>query len=112
MTDIDFDLHNIPMLLGANKSKDYQEQIISISNALMCFLKDNNLLINIEPFAENGEVKKDLILRMSNVTPEGLELFKKVIPGWFSYLDKSTKPEKYQNISRLEKGLAKLRESR
>lgn len=48
MNNEDFELHNIPMLLGANKSKEYQNQIIRLSTSLLKFLKENHLLINVE----------------------------------------------------------------
>jgi hypothetical protein len=93
-------------LKSANKSKDYQERLENESTILMKFLKDNSLIL-IEPFNENGEVKKDLKVRQSNLTEEGKILFQKDIPGWFKYLDRGGKAE---NISRLEKGLKKIRE--
>jgi len=111
MNNKDFELHNIPLFLNANKSKDYHEQIIRLSTSLLMFLKENNLLINAEPFESNGDLKIDFVLMRSNVTNDGLELFKKDVPGWCKYLDKSTVPNKYENISRLEKGLAKIRET-
>ena len=47
---------------------------------------------------------------MSNVTEDGLALFKNTVDGWYNYLARSTDPNKYENISRLEKGLAKIRD--
>ncbi|OCG77965.1 hypothetical protein A9G42_00975 [Gilliamella sp. Nev6-6] len=44
------------------------------------------------------------------VTEDGFDLFRKYVSGWLKYLDKSTVENKYENISRLEKGLAKIRE--
>lgn len=110
MNNEDFELHNIPMLLGANKSKEYQNQIIRLSTSLLKFLKENHLLINVEPFDLEGNLKTDFILMESAVTEDGFDLFKKYVPGWLKYLNKSTVENKYENISRLEKGLAKIRE--
>ncbi|EAA7842951.1 hypothetical protein HAY47_004725 [Salmonella enterica] len=109
MSQIDFTLHDLPMLLTRNKSKQWRELILIRSTVLVSFLKDNELLINIEPFDNDGNIKESLIIKMSNVTADGLELFKKTIPGWHQFLDKGGKIE---NISRLEKGLAKIREAK
>jgi hypothetical protein len=46
----------------------------------------------------------------SSVTEDGFELFKKDVQGWFLYLDRSVAENKFENISRLEKSLAKIRE--
>lgn len=112
MSEIDFTLHNIPMLLTRNKSKQWQEDIIKSSTVLLGFLKNNELLIGVDPFDEQGELKTDTVIKMSNVTKDGLELFKTTVDGWYNYLAKSTVPNKYENISRLEKGLAKIREGK
>lgn len=37
MSEIDFTLHNIPMLLTRNKSKQWQEDIIKSSTSLLLF---------------------------------------------------------------------------
>lgn len=112
MSKIDFTLHNIPLLLTRNKSKQWQEDIIQSSTALLKFLKNNELLIGIEPFDDAGKLKTDTVIKMSNVTQEGLELFKTTVDEWYKYLAKSTVPDKYKNISRLEKGLAKIRKTK
>lgn len=106
MTNIDFNLHNIPMLLSASEDKEYQERIIKKSEVLVDFLLKNGLLVDIEPFDDKNKIKKDLVIKMSNVTDLGLELFKKTIPNWFAYLDKGGEIE---NINRLEKGLEKIK---
>ena len=103
---IDFSLHNLPMLLSANQEEDYQERIIQKSTVLLSFLIEKELLINIEPFDSEGNIKTDIIIRISNVTEEGLELFKSSIPKWFNYLDRGGK---ITNITRLERDLEKIR---
>jgi len=105
----DYILHNIPTLLTRNKSKQWQEDVIESSKSLLLFLKKNKLLIDIEPFDELGELKKDTVIKKSNVTKEGLELFKTTINGWYNYLGKSNAINKFNNISRLEEGLKKIR---
>jgi hypothetical protein len=77
---------------------------------LIKFFKENQLLINVEPFDLEGNLKTDFVLMKSSVTEDGFELFKKDVQGWFLYLDRSVAENKFKNISRLEKGLAKIRE--
>lgn len=112
MSEIDFTLHNIPMLLTRNKSKQWQEDIIKSSTSLLLFFEENKLLIGISPFNEKRELKTDTVIKISNVTKDGLELFKTTVDGWYNYLARSTAPNKYENVSRLEKGLAKIREAK
>lgn len=112
MNEIDYTLLDLPMLLTRNKNKWWQDPIMQSSIALFGFLKKHELLIGVEPFDEQGNLKTDTVLKKSNLTPEGQELFDIAVDGWFNYLDKSTNPTKYQNVSRLEKGLAKIRESK
>lgn len=109
MNMVDLSLYNIPVLLSANKSDAYRDQIIRVSTVLLGFLKEHDLLVKAEPFGADGKVKEDFVLIMSNVTGDGLELFKKVVPGWSAYIDKGGEIE---NISRLEKGLQKIREGK
>lgn len=112
MNEIDYTLRNLPMLLTRNKNKWWQDSVMQSSTALFGFLKKHELLIDVEPFDEKGNLKTDTVLKKSNLTPEGQELFDIAVDGWFDYLARSTVPTKYQNVSRLEKALAKIRESK
>ncbi|WP_249228562.1 DNA polymerase III [Veillonella sp. oral taxon 158] len=76
-----------------------------MSIALMTFLKNNNLLVDIDPFNEDGSIKEDLIIRKSNVTNEGFQLFVKPVNNWWNALDRGTPPEK---VTILENGLKKF----
>ncbi|MDH0745193.1 hypothetical protein N5D61_02385 [Pseudomonas sp. GD03842] len=107
MNELDFTLCNMNTLYNAKKSKEYRESIMLNITMLMRFLKDNDLIF-IEPFDEDESLRIDFILKKSNAKPECVELFKKVIPGWFTYLDRGGDPT---NISRLNKGLTKIRKS-
>ncbi|AVI87436.1 hypothetical protein BTW15_28360 [Pseudomonas syringae pv. tomato] len=107
MNDIDFTLCSVPMLYSRNKNKDYQERVINELTVLLAFMKANNLFER-DPFNSDGSLNKEFILKKSETTADGVEMFKKVIPGWFSYLDKGGNID---NITRLEKGLEKIRKS-
>lgn len=106
MSDINFILYSLPMLLSRNKSHQWRALILTRAAVLLHFLYDNQLLIAIEPFDESGQLKEDVIIKQSDVTSEGLAMFKQVIPGWWRFLDRGGK---LSNTSRLANGLAKLR---
>lgn len=103
---VDLPLYDYQVFLNANKSKEYQERVYLRTKILVDFLYRNNLLVNLIPYDKNGDVKLDLIIYESNVTPEGDKLFMKTIPNWYKAHDRGTPIEK---ISILEKGLEKIR---
>lgn len=102
----DLDLYNLPMLLSSSKNKSYRESVMRHGVVLMNFLKDNDL-IKISPFCDDGSLKEDLVVKVKDVTEDGLKLFKKAVNDWWNYLDREGKVE---NISHLEKGLKRIRE--
>jgi len=104
MEDIDFTLCSIPMLISRDQNTSYRESIVRRHTVLMRFLKAHDL-IRKEPFNEEGTLKMDLILKMSDVDARCVALYRKAIPGWQMFLDRGGKLD---NISRLEKGLAEL----
>lgn len=104
MEDLNFTLCSVPMLYSRNKSKEYQERIVLKLTVLLEFLKKNDL-ISVDPFKADGSLDLDFILKKNDAKPECVELFKKVIPGWFSYLDKGGD---VNNIKRLSEGLKKI----
>ena len=103
---MDMTLFKFQSLMEANSEEDYREDLIRMSIALMTFLKKNDLLVDIEPFNEDGSIKEDLIIRKSNVTDEGFQLFVKPVNNWWNALDRGTPPEK---VTILENGLKKIR---
>ncbi|MEB6587828.1 hypothetical protein MXM82_01555 [Pseudomonas asiatica] len=104
MSDLDFTLCSIPMLLSRNKSEAYQRQVVDRYTAIMNFLWSKKL-IKLNPFDDKGGLRLDLVIKKSDVTSECLELFKKAIPAWHSFVDKGGKVE---DVSRLERALAKM----
>lgn len=85
-------LYDLPMLIAKNKTNLWQEHSTKTSTALMRFLKKHDLFIGVEPFDEQGKLKTDTVLKKSNLTPEGQELFDIAVDGWFDYLARSTVP--------------------
>lgn len=112
MNEINYTLYSVPMLLSRNKSIDYQLSVLKAATSLLLFLKNNKLLVDVEPFNSDGTLNQNIVIKKSDVTPDGLKLFSEVVDGWEKYLDKTTSNNKYKNISRLERGLEKIRASK
>ena len=102
----DIVLFDFDAFISGSKDVDYQEAIKKMSLSFMKFLMENDLLVNINPFNQDGSVKKDLIIKKSNVTDEGFQLFVKPVNNWWNALDRGTPPEK---VTILENGLKKIR---
>ena len=102
----DIVLFDFDAFISGSKDIDYQEAIKKMSLTLMKFLIENDLLVDINPFNQDGSVKKDLIIKKSNLTDEGFQLFVKPVNNWWNALDRGTPPEK---VTILENGLKKIR---
>lgn len=102
----DIVLFDFDAFISGSKDVDYQEAIKKMSLSLMKFLMENDLLVNINPFNQDGSVKKDLVIKKSNLTDEGFQLFVKPVNNWWNALDRGTPPEK---VTILENGLKKIR---
>ena len=102
----DIVLFDFDAFISGSKDVDYQEAIKKMSLSLMKFLIENDLLVNINPFNQDGSVKKDLIIKKSNLTDECFQLFVKPVNNWWNALDRGTPPEK---VTILENGLKKIR---
>ena len=102
----DIVLFDFDAFISGSKDVDYQEAIKKMSLTLMKFLIENDLLVNINPFNQDRSVKKDLIIKKSNLTDEGFQLFVKPVNNWWNALDRGTPPEK---VTILENGLKKIR---
>ena len=102
----DIVLFDFDAFISGSKDVDYQEAIKKMSLSLMKFLIEKDLLVNINPFNQDGSVKNDLIIKKSNLTDEGFQLFVKPVNNWWNALDRGTPPEK---VTILENGLKKIR---
>ena len=102
----DIVLFDFDAFISGSKDIDYQEAIKKMSLSLMKFLIENDLLVNINPFNQDGSIKNDLIIKKSNLTDEGFQLFVKPVNNWWNALDRGTSPEK---VTILENGLKKIR---
>lgn len=104
---IDFTLFSVPLLYSRNKNLQYKENTIQMSTALLKLLHDEGV-ISTPPFTENGDLKMDFLVRKSDVTEEGVELFKNVIPKWWQKIDRGLDRS---DVSFLKRELDKLRAS-
>ena len=106
---MDFVLFDYQLLLNRSEDIDYKESIFKSTIPLMRFLKTNNLLVDVDPFNEDGSIKENIVIRKSNVTDEGFQLFVKPVNNWWNALDRGVSPEK---ITILENGLKKIRSAK
>lgn len=108
-TEIDFIVFNYSIILNANPSQGWQLAMREFAHTLINFLYDNHLLIDIYPFDEQREIRKDLKIYRSNLTDDGLEMFKSIVPKWERAIGRGTAISK---TTILEKGLQKIRENK
>ena len=94
------------MYLNANKSNWWRNYYLNMASVLCKFLLENDLLLDVEPFDKDGTIRENLLIKSSNLTPTGIEMFKKIIPNWSKSHERGAPIEK---ITILEKGLAKIR---
>jgi hypothetical protein len=102
---IDFTKYSVPMLYSRNKNLEYKKQIIESSKALLGFLKREGLITK-EPFEDDGALKMDFELKLSDLSPQGVELFAKAVPLW---LTKNDQGGDRSDVGLLEKALKKIK---
>ena len=85
---IDHVRFSYPHFLNASKNTSYRKSIKSMGKSLMRFLVENNLIL-FNPFKEDGELKDDLTVRISDLTPEGVEILSAPVAKWWDFIDKS-----------------------
>lgn len=103
---VDLTKYSVPTLYSRNKNLSYKEGVIARATPLLVFLKQQDL-ISKDPLDENGSLKLDFIIKESDLTPEGLELFKKAVPAWMRGTDRGRDPD---DTSSLMKALNEIRE--
>ena len=84
----DIVLFDHQLLFNRSNDIDYKEGIMKSTISLMNFLKKNDILICIDPFNEDGSIKENIVIRKSNVTDEGFQLFVKPVNNWWNALDR------------------------
>ncbi|MBV7566010.1 hypothetical protein [Pseudomonas sp. PDM27] len=102
---VDFTKYSVPMLYSRNKNLEYKQHVIDASMALLGFLWREGLIAN-KPFDDAGGLKMDFIVKLSDLSPEGVELFKKAVPAWLQKVDRGGDRS---DVVGLEKELKKIR---
>lgn len=102
---VDLVKFSVPLLYSRNKNLEYKSNIIEMSTSLLGFLKQENL-IKTEPFTTSGDLKMDFELRESEITPDGLKMFKDAIPKWWKKIDQGLDRS---DIEYLKASLKKIR---
>ncbi|AWH46063.1 hypothetical protein C1926_14020 [Stenotrophomonas sp. ZAC14A_NAIMI4_1] len=92
-------------MLESSKRVSYRRQITHITEVLMRFLVDNELLLE-SPYNADGSLNETFQVTKDNLTDDGNRLFREYFDRWSDRLDRGGDPE---NIKSLVKGLAKIR---
>ena len=77
---------------------DKDNTLIACRNLLQ--LSYNNGLLHKNPFDEQGDLNIDTVIKESDLTDLGKQLFDDLAYKWFAYTDRT---QKYDNITMLEK---------
>ncbi|WP_159095111.1 hypothetical protein [Stenotrophomonas sp. ZAC14A_NAIMI4_1] len=97
--------YSYPAMLESSKRVSYRRQITHITEVLMRFLVDNELLLE-SPYNADGSLNETFQVTKDNLTDDGNRLFREYFDRWSDRLDRGGDPE---NIKSLVKGLAKIR---
>lgn len=89
---VDLTKYSVSLLYSRSKNLDYKKSIKESSTSLLVFLKEQGLITD-DPLDEHGVLKLDFIVKESDLSPEGIELFKEAIPAWLRKLDRGINPE-------------------
>lgn len=105
----DYLIYDHNMLLTRNRAKDWKQQINDRGAVVLRFYKEHGLLVNCEPFDDEGNIKSDLIIRESNLTEDGDKLWFTGVENWRKYMDRGGD---INNISRLMNALKRIRKNK
>ncbi|QXH77893.1 hypothetical protein [Pseudomonas salmasensis] len=79
--------YNYQSMLKRSKNLTYRAEVTEMTEVLMRFLKDNEL-IKSDPFNEDGSLKSDLVLRRSDLSDMGNSLLDQFFPKWSAFIDR------------------------
>lgn len=102
----DVELLDAKFLLQASKNKSYQKQVRQMLKTLASFLQDNDLVTR-ELLPDNEEITEDFIIRRSDLTDVGFELYCNAEDRWFDAVDRGVSPS---DTRILERSLRLIRE--
>jgi hypothetical protein len=102
----DIELLDARFLLQASKNKSYQKQVRQMLKTLACFLQENHLVTR-ELLPETEDVTEDFVIRRSDLTDVGFELYRSAENRWFDAVDRGVSPS---DTRILERSLRLIRE--
>lgn len=105
---VDLTKYSVPLLYSKSKNLDYKKSIIETSTSLLVFLKEQGLITD-DPLDEHGALKLDFIVKESDLSSEGIELFKGAVASWLRKLDRGGN---HGDTSSLQIALDEIRKSR
>lgn len=101
----DLELLDARFLLQASKNRSYQKQVRQMLKTLASFLQDNGLVTR-ELLPKTEEITEDFIIRRSDLTAAGLELYRSAEARWFDAVDRGVSPA---DTTILERSLRAIR---
>jgi hypothetical protein len=98
-------LFDLGFLWSASKNNTYRNSLLQMTNALVNFLNTKELT-TVVLTAPDEKSAQDFTIRLSDLTAEGLEVYKVAERRWMPALDRGSKPS---DVTILERALNNLR---
>ena len=100
-------LLNVKLLAEAYIRQIDKDNTLIVCSNLLQFSYEKGLLLR-SPFDEQGNLKIETIIRESDLTEIGKQIFDDLVDKWLTYTDRT---QKYNNIAMLEKYFNKLNDN-
>lgn len=100
-------LLNVKLLAEAYIRQIDKDNTLIVCSNLLQFSYEKGLLLK-SPFDEQGKLKIETIIRESDLTEIGKQIFDDLVDKWLTYTDRT---QKYNNIAMLEKYFNKLNDN-
>lgn len=97
-------IYDLQAVIAEEKGLEKKHAAMRRALALMQFMVDNEL-IRFDPFYSNGELKRDLVLKRSDLTEEGVFFMQEEWPEWRAWVDRGGDPSKTDMLDRRLKTL-------
>ena len=100
-------LLNVKLLAEAYIRQIDKDNTLIVCSNLLQFSYEKGLLLK-SPFDEQGKLKIETIIKESDLTEMGKQIFDDLVDKWLTYTDRT---QKYNNIAMLEKYFNKLNDN-
>lgn len=97
-------IYDLQAVIAEEKGVEKKHAAMRRALALMQFMVDNEL-IQFDPFYSNGELKRDLVIMLSDLTEDGRLFMQKEWPEWRAWVDRGGDPFKTDMLDRRLKAL-------